>query len=403
MLQQPRIRVSLDLLPNSQVIHISGERDKEGVTFAYSDLVEIDKALSSQMVDLENTINISNYDENDALLGVFRNTVARLGSDVYLRILADKVIRDAFINATRTRPGAIDLAVSFKINKDFISLPLEFMLDESQTPLATRMPFYKTLTTPGYNNTQKPDLSLGQELNILLVSSDTWIGISDKIMMGTSERYPNFALPAVPELDAENSEIDEIEKIANDAKRAGKWKDVNIYKMHTKDAGYDDFIKEISSNKYNIIHYNGHGRADFSKNSSQNYMFVWKGNNKQSPVVAINATSLSSSLQRAANLQFVYLSCCQGAPSDERAGRFSNSFTGLLDAVVLAGVPNVLGMRWPVSVENSKTFAKFFYRALLIERNVDSVELALKIARSQVLGERDYSVWCSPILIKQQF
>lgn len=90
-------------------------------------------------------------------------------------------------------------------------------------------------------------------------------------------------------------------------------------------------------------------------------------------------------------------------PLPKRSKRFSNSFTGLLDSIVSAQVPNALGMRWPVSVSNSQAFSTNFYRALLLDDDVYSIEAALMKARSEALGYTDTSVWCSPILIKQQF
>jgi hypothetical protein len=405
MLEQPRVHISLDLLPNSEVIHIS--RGEEGcVTFEDSiNLRDIDNLLGTKMHVLASTINISDYYSSNNLKQIFKDTLTEIGKNVYLKLLKG-IVRDAFVTATH---APYDLSVSFKINKDFIPLPIEFMLDESGYPLAAKMPFYKTLTTSGYAFSGRNDLKPKQKLNILLVSSNTRVRVNDKIIMRNEEGYPHFTLPDVEEIDDKNNEneIDEIHKITELAKmkteEKSKWGEINVKKMHTDEATYDEFMKELTSNEYNIIHYNGHGHSDLSENGKQNYMFFWKGEANKSPVVALDPETLGSSLKNAPHLQFVYLSCCEGASTEERPERYSNSFTGLLEAIVSAQVPNALGMRWPISVCNSKTFSTNFYRALLLDEDIYSVESALMKARSQALGYADYSVWASPILIKQSF
>jgi CHAT domain-containing protein len=100
------------------------------------------------------------------------------------------------------------------------------------------------------------------------------------------------------------------------------------------------------------------------------------------------------------NLQFFYLSCCRGGATDTRHNGFYN-YTGMLDAISSTGVPNVLGMRWPISAGDAKRFAHSFYTHFFKQN--DSVEVALLKARKAALHYEDHTVWCSPVLVKQEF
>ena len=233
---------------------------------------------------------------------------------------------------------------------------------------------------------------------MLLVSSNTHIRRSDEVMIGNERTFPEFTLPDVSEVDdPEHSEIDEIQRIAEEAPYRLKWPKVSVTKLHTDEISYEMFLDLISSDLYDIIHYSGHGYAD----STNNFMFFWKGKNKTGPIVALDANLLAKVLEKARNLQFIYLSCCQGAATETGYKRHLNRFVGLLDPIVSAGVPIALGMRWPLSAHNSKSFSGSFYKALFLDKGIDSIEHALAKARSEAFTYSDRSVWCSPILVKQ--
>ncbi|MCP4529548.1 MAG: CHAT domain-containing protein [Aestuariibacter sp.] len=92
------------------------------------------------------------------------------------------------------------------------------------------------------------------------------------------------------------------------------------------------------------------------------------------------------------------MSSCYGTASGDDAALLDDDFLGLADAVVQAGVPSVLGFRWPVSDDGARKLALAFYRSLLEQ---GSPEIALWSARCELSIDRNDTTWLSPILIHQ--
>jgi hypothetical protein len=140
------------------------------------------------------------------------------------------------------------------MDREFINLPTEFMLDSSLYPVATRVPLYKTLTTRGITYPAK-EIDLTQEVNILLISSNTYVTPNNKILIGDEESRVDFTLPSRGELDvSHDNELESIGKIANEARNKGGWK-LNIDLFHTDELDYTTFLDLISSDRYHIVHY----------------------------------------------------------------------------------------------------------------------------------------------------
>ncbi len=76
-----------------------------------------------------------------------------------------------------------------------------------------------------------------------------------------------------------------------------------------------------------------------------------------------------------------------------------DDFLGVAEGIINAGVPSVLGYRWPVSDEGAMLLATAFYESLVKQGHLDT---ALLDARREVaMLDRDDITWLSPILIMQ--
>lgn len=165
----------------------------------------------------------------------------------------------------------------------------------------------------------------------------------------------------------------------------------------SEQATCDRFRHEIETNHYHIIHYAGHGSYDPSSPEKSALYFRKKGDEQGDPV-PMTADQLMS-LLRDSETRLVYLSCCEGSAAGSEAALLEDDFLGLADAVVQAGVPSVLGFRWPVSDSRARDFAKAFYTSLLDRGNP---ETAVWKARCELAeADRDELTWLSPILIHQ--
>jgi CHAT domain-containing protein len=93
------------------------------------------------------------------------------------------------------------------------------------------------------------------------------------------------------------------------------------------------------------------------------------------------------------------LSCCSGSRTGAPDKLLDDDFLGIADGIIHAGVPSVLGFRWPVSDDGAITLALAFYESLARQGHLDT---ALLDARREVaMQDRDDITWLSPILIMQ--
>ncbi len=70
-----------------------------------------------------------------------------------------------------------------------------------------------------------------------------------------------------------------------------------------------------------------------------------------------------------------------------------------MDASVEAGLPSVLGMRWPVADASARVLAGAFYQALFSEGRLDTA--LLKARQTIARRDREDITWVSPVLVVQ--
>jgi CHAT domain-containing protein len=74
----------------------------------------------------------------------------------------------------------------------------------------------------------------------------------------------------------------------------------------------------------------------------------------------------------------------------------------MMDAIVLAGVPNVIGFRCLVSDQSALNLADEFYRQLFTLQEEKNLNLAMLAARRRVHNGSDFiDAWASSMLITQ--
>lgn len=154
----------------------------------------------------------------------------------------------------------------------------------------------------------------------------------------------------------------------------------------------------LKSKSHHLVHYAGH--AVFDRKRPENSHLGLPDSDSHSE--KIRAADLAD-LLRGSRVQFLYLSCCSGAEIGDDRVLAENAYLGLMDAAIQAGVPAVLGYRWPVVGRSAKTFATHFYEGLA--QYPSSLEHAIWWARKQIFetspeGGWD-ETWFSPMLVVQ--
>jgi CheY-like chemotaxis protein len=275
-----------------------------------------------------------------------------------------------------------NLHLCLEAPRDFLRVPLEFLFDsvsEGGEYLVLRHPLMRSIT--GVRVKRKPlsptffnDLwRKDSELRILLVASNT--------------------RPPTPGAD------EEVKILGNSLKTMFEERGITVQvtTLSTRRATLETVREELKKCKYHILHYAGHGIYD-KKSPERSYLSFWEKQNRQGDVKRMPVSELQM-LLRDSDLRFAYLSCCLGTRTGEPARLLDDDFLGVADGIICAGVPAVLGFRWPVNDYGARDLALAFYESLASQGQID---VALLDARCQIAAQdRDDMGWISPILIMQ--
>lgn len=301
-----------------------------------------------------------------------RFQVAGIGNDLWREIFNEhREASDVYLEA---RAKSQTLSLVFETSREFLRLPFEFMRSESpaeylvlQHPLARFV--YDAI--PKREVISPSLLALTEKLRVLVIASNTE--------------------PPIDGVDAEAQNLCDFLKRQDCIP-------VEVTFIPTEHATYARVREELKRTSYDIVHYAGHGSYN-AASPEENSLRFWAEEGKQGDVVSMQATELKMLLERSA-VRLVYLSCCYGANTGSQTALLDDDFLGLADATVQAGVPSVLGFRWPVSDEGAQKFALAFYQSLLEQ---GSPEIALWSARCELAAvNRNDPTWLSPILIHQE-
>ncbi len=159
-----------------------------------------------------------------------------------------------------------------------------------------------------------------------------------------------------------------------------------------------DFVEEatvlalqgkLAARLYHVLHYMGHG--DFDEQSGQGMLLMEDAHGQASPV---DGESLGILLRDARTLRLVFLNACETAKVTREHGL--DPFAGVASALVLAGIPAVVAMQFPISDRAAITYAGTFYPLLAQGFPVD--QAAAEGRRAIRLSRRGTMEWATPVL-----
>ncbi len=167
---------------------------------------------------------------------------------------------------------------------------------------------------------------------------------------------------------------------------------VDVRLSDDADVGDPEKIKDlIREGGYQLLHFIGHGQFN-PGDPARSKLILGRAKEKGK---AITATALAQ-VARESNLILVFLSACEGAgEAGEKILPWQEA--GLVEALIRAGVPATVGMRWIVGDGNSRLLVERFYETLL---GGDPLEHALMLARWK-LSDAGQPDWANPILTKR--
>jgi len=266
-----------------------------------------------------------------------------------------------------------NLTLAFSGPRHHLGMPYE-LLHDGKVPLAVRHPLCRQVSGVTVRHTQNLDAFVralrrkNEPLRLLLIASDTG-GL------------------AVDE---------EVEVIRHKARQARL--NLSIDCLLTNEASLGEVERRLRQCSYHLVHYAGHGHFDPATGENSGLLF-WRDRNRRGGTALLTARQLAQLLAGGQTMLF-YLSTCVGAQVGSEQLLRDNDYLGVMDAVVQAGVPYVLGYRWYVTDSGSRRFAFHFYERLFTSPYVP--EQAILHARSQVYGaDGTDETWTSPILVAQ--
>lgn len=150
--------------------------------------------------------------------------------------------------------------------------------------------------------------------------------------------------------------------------------------------------------KYHIVHYAGHAYFDAERPENSGLLF-WSQEKRRGVQEILSARELASLFSNNETRLF-YLSTCVGATIGSENQLLRNDYLGIMDALVRAGIPYVLGFRWYVTARGSYMFARSFYEQLLQWPMVPE-RAALHARRELYDQDGNDETWTSPIVVAQ--
>jgi CheY-like chemotaxis protein len=300
----------------------------------------------------------------------FRFSIKGIGQDLYRSIFSShRKVHNTYVVASAQSEV---LCLSFEASREFLGVPLELLYSyEAANYLSLLHPMSRFVNgAVPQNRALSPGVlsQLKRRLRVLVIASDT--------------------KPPISLIDQIGEEIESLLE-AHDS--------VEVKLIPTNRATYAAVRQELRQCPYHIIHYVGHGL--FEENSpEQSSLFFWEGQNRSRSVLPLTGAELSLLLQ-GSNVRLFQLSCCEGTRTGTTIDLLDDDYLGVADGIIQAGVPSVLGFRWPVSADGAQKLALDFYESFL---KYGSPERALLDARRELaISARDAPDWASPILIVQ--
>jgi DNA-binding response OmpR family regulator len=366
----PKCTLKLSIEEKSQiVINVRGKLYKDSRTLQF---VELE---TSRLIQKGNSIPLPRWE----------NFAAEVGEELFAKFFrAHPEVLRCYHEALGMVAGSrAALHIRFAAKSNFLGVPVECLYDKDERKfLALHHPLARIVTDV---TTGKQPLSPAffsemvennEKLKILLIASNT----------------TDFKMPPVPGAD------DEVEYLAQHLRAMFEEIDITLQVevMKTEDAYYDAVRDRLKGCDYNIVHYAGHSLFDQEAPETSSLIF-WEKSGRQGKTIEVGVIELETWL-RDSRVNFVYLSSCSSTQTVPHNSKIMlNSFLGVAEGIIQAGVPSVMGFRWPVTDKGAILLSQHFYASLARHGQLDK---ALLDARQELhVAQPNENTWLSPILI----
>jgi hypothetical protein len=160
----------------------------------------------------------------------------------------------------------------------------------------------------------------------------------------------------------------------------------NIRTTFLEDATFQQLTELLRREDFHIIHFMGHGDFDAEHQGQLRFHDEWR-----------SGQDLADVLRKEKDTRLVTLNACRTAEGSGAAG--VDPFAGVAQALVMAGIPAVIAMQFPVSDRAAIAFATCLYSELGAGQ---PIEEAVDAGRMAIVGQSKGIEWATPILFLRE-
>jgi CHAT domain-containing protein len=232
-----------------------------------------------------------------------------------------------------------------------LGIPFELLHERGTGTLATRYALCRSVL--GARNRKSHSLALRHELKVLVIASPSRSGA----MLEARE---------IARVCASGANVKEVKLIS------------------TREVTWDEVVKHLSRCRYDIVHIAAAGRFDAA--APDESALLLPTNVAATEMKPLTASQIGQLLEGSVTDLF-FASADYSAATGGREFLAHCDYLGVMDALVFAGIPCIVGYRWAVTDDGAREAAIRFYERLLIE---GSPARALRHARHEGYVERGH-------------
>lgn len=323
--------------------------------------VEVLNSPKGEVKKIPTTFTLDNPDFKNLLdllkdLWADKKDVKELGKKLQPLLFPDKVWSMFDKCRDSLKDEGKGLRILLRIDPPELSgLPWEYVFDETYDYLAQD----KLTPIVRYPAESQPqgDLSVEYPLQILLVTANP----TKDLKQLKVDREVELAEEALEPLVATG--LAKVDKIS--------------------EATVDDVDKALTSGKYHIFHFIGHGVIE----NDEGALALEDGNNGKAPLFA----SQLRTMVRDTGLRFAFLNSCETA-----AYKDNDPLAGVAQSLIHAGVPAVMAMQFEVPDTTSLLFSQELYKNLVLGNPLD--QAVTEMRRRAFVKTQDMVFWGIPVL-----
>ena len=160
---------------------------------------------------------------------------------------------------------------------------------------------------------------------------------------------------------------------------------------YLENATKESLQAKLASGDFHALHFMGHG--DFHPRSGQGVLLL---ENEHGEADRLSGQALSVLLRSKPSLRLVFLNACNTAQITDNEK--INPFTGVASSLVMAGIPVVVAMQYPISDSAAISFSDKFYELLPQCHTVDWIVTESRMRVFLEQQKDDGFEWATPVL-----